>query len=242
MQSAVYLGRDRLLVELDQLDMVYICDSSDSEAVTRLLRCGEIAPAVSAYLQRNVGPTWTCVDIDAGPGYFASLLGKLASNGQVHAFESAPIMWALLAENIAANGLAATVVRRRAAIGRGAEYCVGPGTHVEDFAPTLTLDLHWRHGLGCAAIDLVRIGDRTLPSLAIAGAAEAMAANPLCHFLVRWDPAAIESLGHAPRFEAAQLVRALPRPAVLDTDGRLEPTDWRAILDSPLVDIVATMG
>jgi FkbM family methyltransferase len=59
----------------------------------------------TAALQRLLKSNDICIDVGANIGYYTTLMGKYAHDGEVHAFEPAPINWHILNCNLKANYL-----------------------------------------------------------------------------------------------------------------------------------------
>lgn len=76
-----------------------------NEAVGRSIVFGGGYETVETkYLSRKMFPDAVCVDIGANVGYFTMLMGKVACNGSVHAFEPIPQNTALIRASIELNG------------------------------------------------------------------------------------------------------------------------------------------
>ena len=73
---------------------------------------GAYEPQVMGFLARLVRPSDVCVDIGANIGVLTLLLSRLASEGQVFAFEPGDASFTYLQKNIADNGAANVVVEK----------------------------------------------------------------------------------------------------------------------------------
>lgn len=238
MRPALALGSDRVLLEFDD-GMMLICDSADRRNLIRLLKAAQAAPRLAAFVRDTVESTWTCLDIAAGIGETSCVLGRVATQGAVHAFEANPLAWQLLNENVIANEIRRIVVPCRAAVGRRAQFAVPRLDDAGSAVPTLTLDAYWRGVLAGGRVDLVRIGGGALPSDVLAGATDLLTANPDCHVVIDWDPERIESSG--PRgTEAGRLVRASFRPSLIDPDGVVRKATWSQVKQGPPGYVLAT--
>lgn len=58
------------------------------------------------FLQRSVRPDWRIADVGANQGLYTLFLSRLASLGQVYAFEPDPMLFTALKENVQRNGAA----------------------------------------------------------------------------------------------------------------------------------------
>lgn len=220
--TSLYLGGRRALITMARRDLALVVDTDDVGALGKLLRDDDIEPPVANWATRHVQSGWTCLDAGAGYGFVTSLLGRLAWQGCVHAWEAEPRAFELLTLNVAANELLWIARPTRARAG------ALPGI-AGDGAPTLTVDLYLEQQASARTLDLLRIGPRESPTGVLDGAASTLRNSPEPHVLLEWNPNELREAGHDSSAEINGLAARGYQPHVIDANGCDAPVGWAAI-------------
>lgn len=114
-----YVGNGRVLVYL-QTGGRLLVSSDDLTLVSELVQDGIYDVPFTRFLQRTLRPESVFVDVGANVGLFSIVAGYLAWEGRTIAYEAAPMLASLLADNVAANWFADRVVVRPVAVGAAA--------------------------------------------------------------------------------------------------------------------------
>lgn len=96
------IGGTRILVRADQ------------DSGRFLYFYGWYEPEECSYFQKELRPTDICLDVGANVGFYTLLFARLASQGQVHAFEPVESSWHILSTNVLVNELAHVTVNHAA--------------------------------------------------------------------------------------------------------------------------------
>jgi hypothetical protein len=220
--TPLYLGERRALITIARRDLALVVDTDDVATLVKLLRDDDIDPAVANWATRHVRSGWTCLDVGAGWGFTTSLLGRLAWQGHVHAWEADRRSFELLIQNVAANELFWIVRPTRARA--GALPAVAP-----DGTPTLTVDLYLEQQASMTTLDLLRIGPRESATAVLDGAASTLRSSTDPHVLLEWSPNELRDAGRDPSVEISGLAARDFQPHVIDADGRDAPVGWAAV-------------
>lgn len=163
----------------------------DSPAYRHAFFTGLYEPGITRLLAVIVTQGAVCVDIGANIGWHALAMARHAGEtGEVHAFEPFPISFERLADNIAANGLADSILASRLAVAEGAGTVsmridgALPTTHARldsvasaeatTTAESIGLD-HYRGGALIGRVDLIKLDVEGAERLVIRGAAATLA-------------------------------------------------------------------
>jgi FkbM family methyltransferase len=90
-------------------------------------RFGIMGAAEIEFLRRFVRPNWRIADVGANQGIYALLLSRLASLGQVYAFEPDPSLFGSLQENVRRNDAKNVSLFNAAAASQVAKLVLRPG-------------------------------------------------------------------------------------------------------------------
>lgn len=87
---------------------------ADQDSGRFLYFYGEYEPEECSYFQQAVRSADICLDVGANVGFYTLLFSRLASSGEVHAFEPVASSWHILSTNVLANELTNVTVNRAA--------------------------------------------------------------------------------------------------------------------------------
>jgi hypothetical protein len=216
-----YLGGGRLLVGLEEPDLMLVVDGADLRNVAPTLRDGRVLPAVTAFLTRTVGDDWRCLDVSSLWGYVGCLLGRLAWRGTVHGLDDTAEASQLRAAGVDANGLTWQVTPVLARTGPKPAMLAGG-------VPQITLDGAFA-GAGDARVDLLYVDARAHIAGTFAGAAALLRTGPRA-IVIGWEPNVARRLGREPADDARALAGLGLTPARLLTDGSTECCAWGDVI------------
>jgi FkbM family methyltransferase len=207
------------------------------------------------------------IDVGANIGYTATLFARaITSPYRVHAFEPEARNFRWLGRAIQQAKLGARVVAHHAAVGAHEgtlELWLNTGHHGDhriatdhlrsslaeptERVPVTTIDAHVAR-CGWPAVAFVKIDVQGFEPEVLRGMHETIARNRRLHVAVELMPAGLAALG----FDAADflrdVIRALPRTAILQRDGRLQRASFDAIMAAAehgragYVDLLCTAG
>jgi FkbM family methyltransferase len=112
-----YVGNGRVLVFLETGGRLYL-SADDLSLVGELVQHGMYDRPFTRFLHRELQSTDTFVDVGANVGLFTIIGGYIAWQGRTIAYEAAPPLHRLLADNVAANWFTERVSIRPVAVGR----------------------------------------------------------------------------------------------------------------------------
>jgi hypothetical protein len=216
-----YIGRGRLLICLDEPDLMVVVDGEDHRNVGPLIRDGRLLPSLTAFLERTVQEEWRCVDVGSLWGYVGCLLGRLAWRGSVQGFDAGRAELDLRAAGVAANGLnwqVAPVLART-----GAQAAVG-----SDGVPQVTLDATFGRDSD-SRVDLLYVDARAHIRDTFAGAAKLLGRRPHS-VVIGWEPNVARALGREPAEDAQMLATLGLMPARLLPDGSTKRCGWGDVI------------
>lgn len=96
------IGSSRMLLRADQ------------DSGRFLYFYGWYEPEECSYFQKELRATDICLDVGANVGFYTLLFSRLASKGEVHAFEPVESSWHILSTNVLVNNLTNVTVNRAA--------------------------------------------------------------------------------------------------------------------------------
>ena len=256
--KAVRVG-DRLLVGSRHENLVFLLEANDELIVPRFVVDGEYEPATTALLKRIVRHDSVCVDVGANFGYYACLMGHLAWNGRVLAYEADPRIFGLLAENVAINWCEGRVEPINAAVASeegelmlhrwlkrsGNSGVIKPP---DVFSPGITVESEPFAVRSVALdslvseldrVDVVKIDVEGSEALVIAGMSKFVTAfRPTV--VLEWSPAQMALAGSTPAALASAIAEWDTEVWTLEADGTLAPIDLATLEGLPFQNVVLT--
>ena len=246
---------DRLLVGSRHEKLVFHVEARDELIVPRFVVEGEYEPETTAFIRQTVKRDHICVDVGANFGYFACMMGHLAWDGRVIAYEADPKIYELLVDNVAMNWCERNVEPINAAVAAevgeltlhrwlhrsGNTGVIAPPPNwivdSEDFTVrSITLDSLVGQ---LPRVDLVKIDVEGAESLVVAGMSEFIAHyRPTVVF--EWAPIQIADAGFAPVELAASVGAWDMDISTLGPEGRRSPINFATLVSLPYQNVVLT--
>lgn len=251
---ATYIGDGLVLVKcvVQGTQIVYLVHGSDRLLSPWFIASGAYETALTDFFCRILRPDDRCLDVGANFGWFTCLFARFAPQGQVVGVEPEPSVFALLRDNIHANGLQGVAEAVQAAVhddaarpltlhrrvGRIGNTSVTPPDLAfaaslgepppEAFqAPGQTVDALTERLRG--RLDVLKVDVEGAEPLVFAGARRAIAANPGVQIVMEWSPGQIRAAGFDPAAFVAELKAMGLRLFDLE-DGRPMPLTRDALL------------
>jgi FkbM family methyltransferase len=151
------------------------------------------------FLQRFVQPGWRIADVGANQGIYTLFLSRLASLGQVYAFEPDPVLFAALEENIRRNGAKNVILFNAAAAGQATTLAFRPGQLNRGdnrIVPSKSADRHTIEVKGIpldqtileTKLDLLKIDVQGFEAEVLRGATQLLQGNPELLILLEFWP------------------------------------------------------
>jgi len=246
---------DRLLVGSRHEKLVFLVEAEDELIVPRFVVEGEYEPDTTAFVRQTVRDDSICVDVGANFGYFTCLMGHLAWNGKVIAYEADPKIYELLLSNVSMNWCERNVDPVNAAVaaevgeltlhrwlhrsGNTGVIAPPPDWVVESEAftvPSITLDSLVGQ---FPRVDLVKIDVEGGESMVVAGMSEFVASyRPTV--ILEWSPDQIVGGGSTPVELAASVGAWDMDISALGPGGRCSPINFATLVSLPYQNVVLT--
>lgn len=227
---ATYVGNGIVLVKcvVQGAQIVYLVHGADRLLSPWFIASGTYETELTEFFCRILRPGDHCLDIGANFGWYTCLFARFATHGRVIGVEPEPSVFALLRDNVHANGLQGVAETVQAAVHGDAARPLTLHRRVGRIGNTsITMpDAAFVRAMGepppesfqalgqtvdaladrlGGRLDVMKVDVEGAEPLVFAGARRTIAANPQLQTIIEWSPSQIRAAGFDPAIFVADL-------------------------------------